>query len=302
MAVLVNRYRIQTANGLLWNGARTEGNRRAGDRQRNRLEQFGQQIVVLVWTFSWFPVLHTTELHILSAELVGRKLATALALWTHQFGRGSQWTAFEAFGSHRIENYGERSAPGAARHSACVRSAMVCHTFNGFTLAQRKVERLQRWAEWVSCDQCGNETNLIFLQTSSFFSFGSNLRDSLLFDFGAMLMTKDSFWVFGLDYLEQCSDGNGAIELFLSKLNIQNEKQALKVVNITKKRGLVDVGEWKSYFGFLILAKIIKKNSIYDQQNEKYAEFKQWRALTTAGMAMLSIGRYDHKTTFMLQP
>lgn len=56
-------------------------------------------------------------------------------------------------------------------------------------------------------------------------------------------MSKDSFWIFGLDYLDQCSvEGTGAIELFLPKIVIQNEKQALKVINVAKSRGLIEVG------------------------------------------------------------
>lgn len=75
------------------------------------------------------------------------------------------------------------------------------------------------------------------------FSVGLNLRDSLLFDFGATLMSKDSFWVFGIDYMEQSSEGIRAMELFLTKINIKNEKQALKIVNLARKRGLVDAGK-----------------------------------------------------------
>lgn len=71
-----------------------------------------------------------------------------------------------------------------------------------------------------------------------------SLRDSLLFDFGAMLMSKNTYWIFGLDYLEQCSvEGASAIELFLSKIVIQNEKQAMKVINLAKNRGFIDVGK-----------------------------------------------------------
>lgn len=70
------------------------------------------------------------------------------------------------------------------------------------------------------------------------------MRNSLLFDFGAMLMSKDAHWIFGLDYLDQCSiEGTTAIELFLTKVVINNEKQATKVINAAKNRGLLDVGK-----------------------------------------------------------
>lgn len=71
----------------------------------------------------------------------------------------------------------------------------------------------------------------------------SSLRESLLFDFGAVLMSKETFWVFGIDYLEQCSiEGSGAIEIFLSKMNIKSEKNAMKILNVVRGKGLVEVG------------------------------------------------------------
>lgn len=75
--------------------------------------------------------------------------------------------------------------------------------------------------------------------------FSVSLRDSLLFDFGAMLMSKDTHWIFGLDYLEQCSvEGAAAIEVFLSKIVIQNERQAMKVLNVARNSGFTEVGKW----------------------------------------------------------
>lgn len=56
-------------------------------------------------------------------------------------------------------------------------------------------------------------------------------------------MSKDSFWVYGIDYLEQCStEGTAAVELFLSKMNIRSEKHAMKIINIAKNKGLIEVG------------------------------------------------------------
>lgn len=76
-----------------------------------------------------------------------------------------------------------------------------------------------------------------------FLRFGLSLRESLLFDFGAMLMSRESFWVFGIDYLEQCTTmGHGAIELFISKMNIKNEKGALKLLNVLRGKGLIEAG------------------------------------------------------------
>lgn len=69
------------------------------------------------------------------------------------------------------------------------------------------------------------------------------MRESLLFDFGAVLMSKETFWVFGIDYLEQCSiEGSGAIEMFLSKMHINTEKNVMKILNVAKSKGLLEVG------------------------------------------------------------
>lgn len=89
-----------------------------------------------------------------------------------------------------------------------------------------------------------NNCSTIFFYFSLFcFSDGSSLRQSLLFDFGIMLMSHESFWLFGIDYLEQCStEGNGAIELFLTKMNFKSEKNVLKVLNVVREKGYVDVG------------------------------------------------------------
>lgn len=58
-----------------------------------------------------------------------------------------------------------------------------------------------------------------------------------------MLMSHESFWLFGIDYLEQCSiEGNGAIELFLTKMNFKSEKNVLKVLNVVRDKGYIDVG------------------------------------------------------------
>lgn len=56
-------------------------------------------------------------------------------------------------------------------------------------------------------------------------------------------MSHESFWLFGIDYLEQCSiEGSGAIELFLTKMNFKSEKNVLKVLNVVRDKGYVDVG------------------------------------------------------------
>lgn len=62
-----------------------------------------------------------------------------------------------------------------------------------------------------------------------------------------MLMSHESFWLFGIDYLEQCSiEGNGAIEIFLTKMNIKSEKIALKVLNVVRDKGFAEVGMYSN--------------------------------------------------------
>lgn len=67
------------------------------------------------------------------------------------------------------------------------------------------------------------------------------LRNSLLYEFGSMLMTRHSLWHLGMDYLEQSGEeGLPTIELLLTKLTLKTEKQALKILNVCNKRGFND--------------------------------------------------------------
>lgn len=67
------------------------------------------------------------------------------------------------------------------------------------------------------------------------------LRDSLLFQFGSALMSRESLWMIGLDYLEYCSEEDrGAMELLLLRVPVKNEKQAFKIINAAKKKNIVD--------------------------------------------------------------
>lgn len=80
------------------------------------------------------------------------------------------------------------------------------------------------------------------LKVSSSEMHETELRDSLLFDFGTTLMSKDSLWVFGLDYLEFSSkEGPAAMELLLTKIPIKTEKQAQKIIAVARSKGLLSV-------------------------------------------------------------
>lgn len=112
---------------------------------------------------------------------------------------------------------------------------------------------------------------LLFFSRNSF-----KLRNSLLYEFGSLLMTRrHSLWHLGMDYLEQSGDeGLPTIELLLSRLYLKTEKQALKVLNICQKRGFQDahqeiciVQARRSFsegrYGNALEWSIRSKNSIY---------------------------------------
>lgn len=70
----------------------------------------------------------------------------------------------------------------------------------------------------------------------------AEFRLSLLFDFGSDLMSRDSIWLLGINYLEQCGlEGEGAVKTLLSRIPVKNEKQALKVIEVAQGRGYVEV-------------------------------------------------------------
>ncbi|XP_058826939.1 nuclear pore complex protein Nup75 [Topomyia yanbarensis] len=68
-------------------------------------------------------------------------------------------------------------------------------------------------------------------------------RESLLYDFGGLLMSRDcSLWESGLDYLEFSStEGLGAREALLARMPIKNERQAMKLISAAKKNGFASV-------------------------------------------------------------
>lgn len=69
-----------------------------------------------------------------------------------------------------------------------------------------------------------------------------DFRQSLLFDFGSTLMSKDSIWLFGVNYLDQCGlEGEGAIKILLPRIPVKNEIQALKVIDVAQSRGYTEV-------------------------------------------------------------
>lgn len=70
----------------------------------------------------------------------------------------------------------------------------------------------------------------------------NDLRTSLLFEFGSSLMSHDSMWIIGMDYLEHSSsDGLRAVEYLLSHVPIRNEKQAMRIISAARNKKLTKV-------------------------------------------------------------
>lgn len=60
-------------------------------------------------------------------------------------------------------------------------------------------------------------------------------RDSLIFDFGTTLMSRKSFWNFGVNYLEHCTNGPAARELLLARVPFDTDKDASKLMSTAKR-------------------------------------------------------------------
>lgn len=108
------------------------------------------------------------------------------------------------------------------------------------------------------------------------------LRDSLLFEFGSCLMSRSSFWQLGMDYLEHCSyEGQGAMEIFLTKIPIYTEKQALKIIGVCRQKGL--------YLAEKEICKIQAKKSFDDQ---RYGNALEWAIRSKDAIFVTSIADF----------
>lgn len=108
------------------------------------------------------------------------------------------------------------------------------------------------------------------------------LRDSLLFEFGSCLMSKTSLWQIGMDYLEHCSnEGKAAIEIFLTKIPIHTEKQALKIVGICRQKGL--------HLAEKEICKVRAKKSFDD---ERYGNALEWAIRSKDAIFVTSIADF----------
>ncbi|XP_052873331.1 nuclear pore complex protein Nup75 [Anopheles cruzii] len=71
---------------------------------------------------------------------------------------------------------------------------------------------------------------------------GKLVRDSVLYDYGTLLMSHPSLWMLGIEYLEFSSTlGLGAQETLLARIPIRNESQARKILAVARKQGYVSV-------------------------------------------------------------
>ncbi|XP_053607807.1 nuclear pore complex protein Nup85 isoform X2 [Plodia interpunctella] len=70
------------------------------------------------------------------------------------------------------------------------------------------------------------------------------LRDSLILEYGCLLMEHKSLWSVGLSYLASCPpEGLKRAELMLERLPIKTEAKAMRVVAEAKKYGLLGVAQ-----------------------------------------------------------
>lgn len=88
-------------------------------------------------------------------------------------------------------------------------------------------------------------------------------------------MTRHSLWHLGMDYLEQSGEeGLPTIELLLTKLSLNTEKQALKILNVCHRRGFTNAHQQictvqarrsftESRYGNALEWAIRSKNAVY---------------------------------------
>uniref|UniRef100_A0AAG5DIP2 Nuclear pore complex protein Nup85 n=1 Tax=Anopheles atroparvus TaxID=41427 RepID=A0AAG5DIP2_ANOAO len=65
---------------------------------------------------------------------------------------------------------------------------------------------------------------------------GKLIHESLLYEFGSLLMSEGTYWLLGMGYLEFSStEGLGAREALLARVPIRHEAQALKLIAVARK-------------------------------------------------------------------
>ncbi|KAH8401109.1 hypothetical protein KR009_003119, partial [Drosophila setifemur] len=92
------------------------------------------------------------------------------------------------------------------------------------------------------------------------------LRHSIVYEYGSYLMTSHNLWQLGIDYLDCCKqEGRAAIELLLPRISMRSERQATKLINLAKQRGLVTVEQE--------ICKVLSRRSF---DGERYGNALEW--------------------------
>uniref|UniRef100_A0A8W7P618 Nuclear pore complex protein Nup85 n=1 Tax=Anopheles coluzzii TaxID=1518534 RepID=A0A8W7P618_ANOCL len=79
-------------------------------------------------------------------------------------------------------------------------------------------------------------------RTGAGVSDGKLVRESLLFDYGCLLMSHSSFWQIGMDYLEFSStEGLGARESLLARVPFQTDRQADRIIAVARQNNYPEV-------------------------------------------------------------
>lgn len=104
----------------------------------------------------------------------------------------------------------------------------------------------------------------------------------MLYEFGSNLMTRNSLWQLGMDYLQFCSEeGLAALELCLTKIPIKTEKQATKILEICRKMNFPNAEQE--------ICKVQAKQSLDD---ERYGNALEWAIRSKDTLYVTSIADF----------
>ncbi|KAH8320516.1 hypothetical protein KR067_004739, partial [Drosophila pandora] len=112
------------------------------------------------------------------------------------------------------------------------------------------------------------------------------LRHSIIYEYGTFLMSARNLWHLGIDYLDFCKqEGRAAIELLLPRISIRSERQANKLINLAKQRGLLTVEQ--------DICKVLSKRA-YD--GERYGNALEWAIRSKDVLLVTGIADFILKT------
>ncbi|XP_017078923.1 nuclear pore complex protein Nup75 [Drosophila eugracilis] len=108
------------------------------------------------------------------------------------------------------------------------------------------------------------------------------LRHSMIYDYGSYLMTTHNLWQLGIDYLDCCKEeGQAAIELLLPRITLHTERQAAKLINLARHRGLTGVEQE--------ICKVLSKKSY---NNERYGNALEWAIRSKDVLLVTAVADY----------